>query len=555
LTSPPSLTLTARGLRLDRGATTVLADVDLSVSSGQRVGLVGPNGVGKSTLLAVLAGRLAPDAGTVSCSPPDAIVTLLAQEPTRAADETARAQVARRTGVADAVDELHAATDDLARGADGADDRYSAALDHWMAVGAADHDARLAGVLADLGLPEEVLDLPTAALSGGQASRLGLAEVLVARADVLLLDEPTNDLDFDGLARLERLVLDHAGAMVVVSHDRAFLARTVTDVVELDAHTRAATAFGGGWAAYQEERATARRHAEEAYATYAATRDELRGRAQQVREWSAQGVAKVKRSGETDKHIRHHNTQTSEKMASKAARADRMLERLDVVEKPFEGWDLRLELARAERSGDVVSRLEGVVAVRGEGVDAFRLGPVDLEVRAGDRVVVAGPNGAGKSTLVELLVGRLDPIEGTARIGPGVRVGEIEQVRHRFSGAGSLLDAFLAETGWTLAEARSLLAKLGLGADQVGRPAASLSPGERTRASLALLMAVGTNWLVLDEPTNHLDVEAIEQLETALATWTGTLLVVSHDRVFLDALEAEGTRHLQVDAGVVTETR
>jgi ATPase subunit of ABC transporter with duplicated ATPase domains len=550
LPSPtPALTLAARQVSLDRGATTVLADVDLTASSGDRLGLVGPNGVGKSTLLGVLAGTVAPDAGTVTVTPPASIVTLLAQEPART-DETGRDRIGRRTGVAAAQAELDGATTALAAGDAGADDRYAAALERWLAVGAADLDARLGTVAADLGLPDAVLDQATDTLSGGQAARVELAAVLLTQADVLLLDEPTNDLDFDGLARLEAHVRQHQGALVVVSHDRAFLERTVTGVVELDDHTRAARPFAGGWLAYLDERATARRHAEEAFSTYAATRDQLKAQSQQIKEWSAQGVAKVKRSGEPDKNIRHHKTETSEKMAGKATRADRALERLEVVDKPFEGWELRLELATAERSGAVAARLTDAVVERGP----FRLGPVDLEVRSGDRVVVAGPNGAGKSTLVEALLGRVPLAAGESWVGPSVRVGEMEQLRTRFQGSASLLDAVLAETGWTLADARSLLAKFGLGADDVGRPAGSLSPGERTRASLALLMAVGTNWLVLDEPTNHLDLPAIEQLEQALATWSGTLLVVSHDRRFLDAVTTEGTRHVHVADGRVTET-
>ena len=555
--SAPALTLAARGIRLARGATTVLAEVDVAVSAGDRLGLVGPNGVGKSTLLAVLAGTLVPDAGRVALTPPDAVVALLAQEPARDPAETGRARLARRTGTAAAQDELEAATEALARGDAGADDRYAAALEHWLAVGAADLDARVGGVLAEVGLADDVVDRPTSALSGGQAARLELAAVLLTRADVLLLDEPTNDLDFDGLRRLERAVRDHPGAVVVVSHDRAFLERTVTGVVELDEHHRTARTYAGGWLAYQEERATDRAHAEEAYATYAATRDDLRSRAQQVREWSTQGTGKARRSGETDKLIRHHKVQTSERLAGKAAQADRALSRLEEVEKPFEGWELRLDLAEAERSGAVVAVLDGAVVERqgATGVPGFRLGPVDLEVRAGDRLVVAGPNGAGKTTLVQALLGRVPLAAGTGRVGPSVVVGEVAQARTALTGAGTLLDAVLAATGLTLAEARSLLAKLGLGADDVGRPAASLSPGERTRASLGLLMAVGTNWLVLDEPTNHLDLPAIEQLEAAVATWTGTLLVVSHDQRFLEAVATEGSRRVEVTAGQVREVR
>ena len=368
------------------------------------------------------------------------------------------------------------------QGEAGADDAYASALDRWLAVGAADIDARLGGVLAEVGLPEPVVDQPTSTLSGGQAARLELAGVLLTRADVLLLDEPTNDLDFEGLDRLERFARDQSGAVVVVSHDRAFLERTVTGVVELDDHTRTARSYAGGWLAYLDERATDRVHAEEAYATYASSRDELRGRAQQVREWSTQGTARVRRSGETDKHIRHHRTQTSEKLAGKAARADRALARLEEVDKPFEGWELRLELAVAERGGAVAAALEGAVVERSDpgGGPGFRLGPVDVEVRSGDRIALVGPNGAGKTTLVEALLGRVPLASGTGRVGPSVVVGEVAQARTAFDAAPTLLDAVLAATGMTLAEARSLLAKLGLGADDVGRSSASLSPGERT---------------------------------------------------------------------------
>ncbi len=553
--SAPALTLAARGVSLDRGATTVLADVDVVVTSGDRLGLVGPNGVGKSTLLAVLAGALTPDAGRITLTPPQAVVARLAQEPRRDPTETGRERISRRTGVTSAQHELDAATEALARGDDGADDHYAAALDRWLAVGAADLDARLGGVLDEVGLSEVAADQPTATLSGGQAARLELAGVLLTRADVLLLDEPTNDLDFEALSRLERFAFDQRGAVVIVSHDRAFLERTVTGVVELDEHTRTARTYAGGWLAYQEERAIDRVHAEEAYATYAATRDDLRSRSQQVREWSTQGTARVRRSGESDKFIRHHRTQTSEKLAGKAAQADRALARLDEVDKPFEGWELRIELAVAERSGAVVAALEGAVVERSAapGGASFRLGPVDIEVRSVDRLVVAGPNGAGKTTLIDALLGRVPLAAGIGRVGPSVVVGEMAQARTAFDAAPTLLDAVLSATGQTLAEARSLLAKLGLGADDVARPAPSLSPGERTRASLALLMAVGTNWLVLDEPTNHLALPAIEALEAALATWTGTLLVVSHDQRFLEAVTTDATRHVEVVAGQVHE--
>jgi ATPase subunit of ABC transporter with duplicated ATPase domains len=408
-------------------------------------------------------------------------------------------------------------------------------------------------VLDDLGIGAALAARPTEALSGGEAARVALASILLSRFDALLLDEPTNDLDFDGLARLEDFALRADAALVVVSHDRAFLERVVTDVVEIDQHSRASTLFAGGWRAYLEARALARRHAEEDYAVYSDKRDALRERAQRQRLWSNQGVRKAKAdAGEKDKHIKAKRIAASEKVAAKAKITERAIERLErgAVDKPWEGWDLRLEIAETRRSGDVVSRLDGAAVARGE----FRLGPVDLEIRWADRVAIVGPNGSGKSTLLALLTGAIEPDAGSRFIGPGVVFGELEQRRARFVALGegaTLLDGFTEAARLLPVEARSLLAKFGLGADHVGRDPRLLSPGERTRASLALLQARGVNCLVLDEPTNHLDLPAIEQLESALDSFGGTVLLVSHDRQLLERFAP--ARSITLDAGRVIE--
>ncbi len=527
------VTLTARDLVVSRAGRTVLDGVGVNLASGARLGVVGPNGVGKSTLLAVLAGALAPERGTVELAPPTATVALLAQEPERRRGERVRDALARRTGVADAVMAFASASEALAAGAPGADDTYASAFDRWLAVGAANFDARCGEAWADLGLAPEVLDQDTATLSGGQAARAALAAILLAEVDVLLLDEPTNDLDFDGLARLEAFLAAFPGAVAVVSHDRAFLERTVTDVLELDEQRRTGRSFAGGWLAYLEERATARRHAEEAFEQYRSTREDLTARAQRTRQWADQGARKAARKpSDGDKFVRHHNVAMSEKLAGKAARLDKAIERLEPVAKPWEGWELRLELAATARSGDVVARLDRAVVRRGD----FVLGPIDVEVAWAERVALLGPNGSGKTTLLDALLGRLPLESGDRWLGPGVVVGELDQARRRFADDVSVLAGFLAATGMVVSDARSLLAKFGIAAGHVDRRAAELSPGERTRAALALLMAGGTNCLVLDEPTNHLDLPAIEQLEAALTTWSGTLLLVTHDRHFLDAL-------------------
>ncbi len=539
--------LIARSLSVSHGPLVVLDAVDLTLAGGSRVGLVGPNGVGKSTLLQALAGAVALDAGTVELAPPTATVGFLPQEPERRRDETVRAFLARRSGVAGARVALDAATAALADGVAGADDRYSSALERWLSLGAADFDARAGETWADLGLPPRLLDESTATLSGGEAARCSLASLLISRFDVFLLDEPTNDLDIDGLERLEAWVTGLDAPVALVSHDRTFLERVVTEVVEIDFHTHRARRFGGGWTSYLAERELARQHARQRYDEFDAKRTALARRSRREREWATQGRAKVRRSAEPDKHIRAFKIDQTEQLAGRAARTERAIERLEVVEEPRERWELHLTIPSAGRSGDVVAWARGAVVDRGE----FRLGPVDCAVAYGDRIVLAGPNGSGKTTLIDLLLGRAEPDLGAARLGSSVVVGEMEQARGRFLGGRPLLDVFMGATGLDVAGGRTMLAKFGLGAEHVLRPSATLSPGERTRASLALMMANGANFLVLDEPTNHLDLEAIEQLEQALSTFDGTVLLVTHDRSLLDRVTV--TRAWSMHAGRWTE--
>ena len=541
--------LHARDISLALGARHILQGVDLAVDPGQRIGLVGPNGAGKSTLLRVLAGLLLPDGGSVTLSPTMANVGYLPQEPERA-DETVREHLARRTGVAAASDAMNASTDAMAAGDAAAGDAYSDALDRWLALGAADFDSRVADVWADLGLPERLLEERLPVLSGGEAARVGLAALFLARFDVFLLDEPTNDLDLDGLARLERFVSGMSGGCVLVSHDRTFLQRTITHVVEIDEFTHTASRYAGGWDTYLHERDVARAHAQQAYEEYDSKRSSLAGRAQREREWATQGASKAKKNpSDNDKNIKAFKINQSEQLAGKAARTDKMMERLVVVEEPREPWQLRMQMTEVERSGDVVARLRQAMVRR----DTFTLGPLDLEIGYGERVVIEGPNGSGKSTLLAALLGEIPLSSGEQWRGPGVVVGRLEQARSQLAHQPTVVAAFMSATGMLVPEARTLLAKFGIGAAHVNRPAASLSPGERTRLVMALLMAKGSNCLMLDEPTNHLDMPAIEQLENAMETFGGTVLLVSHDRSLLSSVRR--TRTIELRDGKLVNDR
>jgi ATPase subunit of ABC transporter with duplicated ATPase domains len=431
--------ITLVDVAVSHGVHEIFSGVSLTVTVASRVGLVGPNGVGKTTLLRLLAGLEEPERGRVRRSPPGLSVGYLPQE----------------------------------------------------------HE--------------------TGTLSGGQAAKARLAALFREDHDVYCLDEPTNDLDFAGLDWLERLVHGVRGSVVVVSHDREFLDRTVTRIVELEEGRRRVREWPGGWSEYEAARSRAR---VKQYRRYEDAQERRRDVESLLRERRGQAVA----------HGRHAGRRGTHALSMKVRQAERMLERADRVEKPFEPWELQLSLEPGSRSGDRVARLERAVVERGD----FRLGPIDLELARGDRLALTGANGSGKSTLLGALTGELPLASGSRDVGKGVVFGELEQVRARFTVDEPLVHAF----GRKQEEARTLLAKFGLGANDVLRPARTLSPGERTRAQLALLAAEGVNCLILDEPTNHLDLPAIEELEAALAGYTGTVVLVTHDRRLLERFGA-----------------
>lgn len=553
-------TLVAKGLSGGYAARTLFDSLDLTVAPGDVIGVVGVNGAGKSTLLRLLAGVDEPLAGTVSLAPTDAFVGWLPQEHERIAGETVAAYLGRRTGCTEATGTMDAAAAALGDpdAGDAAADRYSAALDRWLAAGAADLEDRIPAVLADLGLEPGTGDSGAdgvgpdslmTALSGGQVARVGLAALLLSRFDIVLLDEPTNDLDLDGLDRLEAFVRGLRGGVVLVSHDREFLARSVTSVLELDLAQSSNRLFGGGYDSFLEEREIARQHKRDAYDEFASTKADLVSRARTQREWSSQGVRNaMKKSPDNDKIRRRAASESSEKQAQKVRQMESRIARLDEVEEPRKEWQLEFTIGSAPRSSAVVATLSNATFTQGD----FTLGPVSLQVDGGDRIGITGPNGAGKSTLLRALLGKQAPTTGTASLGSSVAVGEVDQARAAFTGDQPLAAAFEAIVPeYTTADVRTLLAKFGLKADHVGRPASALSPGERTRAGLALLQARGVNVLVLDEPTNHLDLTAIEQLEQALESYDGTLLLVTHDRRMLETVRLD--RQWRVEGGTVTE--
>jgi len=523
--------LSARGLVKSFGGRRVLDGLDLELSAGARIGVLGPNGGGKSTLLRILAAREHADAGAVTRR--RGLVDAFLPQLVAGDERTPLATVlAARPEVAALEAELAAAEQRLA------DPRLASDLDamaralasqerllaRWSELGGDRVEGEARMHLRDLGLDEAALALPTRQLSGGQRKLVALAACLARRPDVLLLDEPEAHLDMRRRDQLERLVADFPGAVLMVSHDRHVLDECVSAIAELDRGRL--RIWPGAYSAYTVARQLELERSQQRYVTQQKEIARLEEAIRRFRHWAHIRV--------DERHIRQ-------------ARVKQMqIDKMEKVERPvLERRKMALALRSGVRGGQRVLALDGVDVAFGE--DPVLL-DVDLVVTRGERVGVVGPNGAGKTVLVRVLAGDLEPGTGTRWAGPGIEVGYLSQAAAGLDPRASVIDALRA--GRSLAEdeaVRRLMAFL-FDYEQVRRPVATLSGGERTRLAFLLLMTDQPNCLVLDEPTNHLDVDSIEVLEDALEHYDGTVVAVSHDRYFLDRI---ADRIVHVEEGTV----
>jgi ATP-binding cassette subfamily F protein 3 len=590
------------GLRKHYGAATILSDVTFLLNDGEHVGLIGPNGAGKSTILRCIVGLEQPDGGSITRTPADLRIGYLAQ----ALDAQAGASVAQvlasaQADFAEAEAALQRAAEALSAPADldAAMAAYDAALARFEALGGYEREHRAASVLEGLGLGEIDPGLPAAVLSGGQKTRLGLATLLLREPDLLLLDEPTNHLDVEALEWLEEFVRAYPRAVLVVSHDRTFLDRTVARVLYLDPERRSVRSYTGGYSDFAEARAQER-------ALHLATWQDQQLYIQQVRADIARVRGRAQSIQNGPKRHRDYYGRVSAKVARLGRARERKLERYldsdERVEKPRQHWSLKLDFGPPPPGGRAVLRLEelafgytaqgpttndqrptgldrgraaenqaprtedqrttSVLAVdrssfvvgRSPETDAERssllLEDISFEVAYGERIALVGPNGAGKTTLLRLISGQLAPARGELRLGANVRPGVLAQEHETLDLRRSVLDTVLAARPMSQTEARNFLHFFLFAGDQAFQPVGACSLGERSRLQLALLVLRGCNLLLLDEPLNHLDIEGREHFEQALDAFEGTVIAVAHDRAFVASF---ADRILEVRSGRVRE--
>jgi ATPase subunit of ABC transporter with duplicated ATPase domains len=530
--------LNVQHLSKSYGLDIVLKDVSFTLNAGERVGLVGPNGSGKTTLLRILASLEQPDSGHVQWNPPGLRMGYLPQGLLPSPEETMQGFLSLP---AFSLPELEAQIEKLAASLVGAPNQPILAVEYDRLLAqmeAASAEAgRLESVLAALDLGRFPPETLVASLSGGQKTRLALARVLLLDPQLLLLDEPTNHLDMDMLAWLEEWLLAFRGAALVVSHDRAFLDRTATAILELDMATHTARLYGGDYSAYVEEKLAETERGWQAYNDQQSEIARLKRAAAGLR-----NDARFKRGGKADTNDKFAKGFFSDRSKGTVARArhiERRLVRLqgeERVEKPKLGWQMKLDFGEMPSSGKAVLHLEDLAVGYGS---TIVLEGVNQHLVQGARVALIGPNGAGKTTLLRTIAARLEPLAGSIRLGANVRVGYMAQEQE---GLDPGLDALttlrsLALFGET--EARAFLHQYLFSRDDVFVPVRSLSYGERARLSLACLVAGGCNLLLLDEPVNHLDIPSRQRFEQALQTFSGTLLVASHDRYFIESFASE----------------
>jgi ATPase subunit of ABC transporter with duplicated ATPase domains len=523
----------------------LFADVSFVLADGDRVGLVGPNGAGKSTLLRLIAGLDRPDGGHVVLGDRDTVGYLAQQTPQP--DLTLSAHLHASAGE---VFELHRELQRLEAGlAEGRArraelDRYGDVQERYSTLDGWGFQTLIDEVRRHLDIAHIDEETPLRSLSGGEQARVMLAGVLLARPTVLLLDEPTNHLDLAGLRWLETYLAAFPGAAMIVSHDRRFLDNTASRVFELDGVSDRLQTYEGGYTAYRAEKVRRWQRLLEEHRAQERYRKRLEADIARTRQ-QALGVERTA-SGLGSDQLKRYAKKVAAKAKARERRLRRQMEAAEWIGDPTKAPSFTLSLDGVSVTGQRLAALTDVGVRHG----ARRvLDGVNLVVRGRDRIAVMGDNGAGKTTLLRLLAGELAPTTGRAE--PAETAGILPQDHHRLPLDRPLLDYYRSQVIGYEDEARAFLGHFLFDQEQMHRPLRTLSPGERSRLLIAVLVSSGSELLLLDEPTNHLDFDSLDVIEEALRQFRGTIVAVSHDRAFVENIGC--ARHIEIRAGHLQE--
>ena len=526
--------LTAHHISKTYGIQPILQDISFSISTGERTGLVGPNGCGKTTLMRILVGLEKPDEGTVTHTRPGLRIGYLAQGMDFDPEQTLRAALELATvSGGDLEAEVAALAASLAK--DPEDPQLQQRYDE-VVTQLATSNVQPESILGPLGLGNFDLDTPVAHLSGGQKTRLMLARILLEEPHLLLLDEPTNHLDITMLEWLEGWLNRFNGAVLIVSHDRAFLDNTVTSILELDPATQSLKSYPGNYSEYAEQKIVELEKQQQAYVDQQQQIAQLRAAAAHIR-----GLTKMRKGGKADPaktdgfSVGFFGNRATKNVAGRAKHIEARIEKIlteERVDKPRSSWQMKLDFGEhVNLSKDVLSTENLSV---GYGGHEPLLENLNLYIRAGQRVALTGDNGTGKTTLLRTIMGELDPLAGTVRLGQTIKLGYMTQEQELLDASLTALETLQRVASFNETQARHFLHFFLFSGDDPLRPSGELSFGERARLQLALLVAQGCTFLLLDEPINHLDIPSRTRFEGALTQFNGSILAVVHDRYFIE---------------------
>ena len=538
--------LTAHQISKSYGIQTILQDISFSINPGERVGLIGPNGCGKTTLLRILVRDEKPDAGKVTRTPADLRIGYLSQgfepDPQQTITDLLDLATGNISQLEDSLAQLAAQLTD-----DPHNQSIQAAYDHVLArleQTANNPQNQIYSILGSLELDQLPGNQRVATLSGGQKTRLALALVLLENPQLLLLDEPTNHLDIGMLEWLESWLQSFRGAALIVSHDRAFLNQTTTRILDLNPDTHSMKSYAGNYTAYLEQYLT---EVEQHWSSYKDQQAEIQRLRKDIARTKEQARWVEITTTSRQPSVRRYAKKVARKALSREKKLERFLESEERVEKPKEHWQMKLDFGQPLSASKDVLQLENL-SIGYPDLPPLLTG-INLTLRGSERIVLAGQNGSGKTTLIRTIVGELPPVSGRVRIGQNIRIGYMSQEQELLVPQLNALSTIQRHAAMNETEARNFLHYFLFSGDDPLRPISALSYGERARLSLASLVVQGCNLLLLDEPINHLDIPSRERFEQALTSFDGSILAVVHDRYFIDRF---ATQIWQVDHGTIT---
>jgi len=518
--------LTVKKISKNYGSMTILSDVSFALGKGEKAALVGPNGVGKTTLLRILAGIDEPDSGTVEMQK-TACIGYLEQDTSVMGTMTILEYLKTVSGIEELEKNLKKMSPETAGGEKTGE--YEEAQKQYVRLDGYSFSHRAEIILSGFGFNEDDFSKSVSNLSSGQKVKVALTGILLKGVDLLLLDEPTNNLDLPSLIWLEDFLKNSEATAIIVSHDRRFLDRIAKKIIEIDWNTKAVAVTGGKYSDYLEMSIKRLEHSKK---TYRLQQEEIARLEEAARNQKIESDQGSKWQGtDNDKGLRGFKREQAERSSRQAKAIEKRIEQMDKIDRPVEKKSMEIALESASNPGTLNISLKNVVAGYDKG---FSLGPISVDIAYGSRVGIMGLNGSGKSTLLKTIIGAMAPLDGEVKTGSGIRIGNMMQEHETLPKNETPLELLKQKGKLSTTDSYNQLGKFGIGEEHSKRPIGTLSLGSRARLTLALFSALSVNALILDEPTNHLDIEAIQALEETVASYKGTIILVSHDRYFLE---------------------